>query len=118
MDMSEIPARQEVIYHKSNPLESIFRNATSRVLDFLILNPKFDYSASEISNLTQIPIRTLQRVLPNLVEKRLLTETGKVGNTRMYMLNPQSELAQLLKEYVSKAMNVAIDEAKKYNTLR
>jgi Fic family protein len=80
-------SRQEVVYNRNRPLESIFKNSTARVLDFLILNQNFDYSAAEISTITGIPLRTVQRVMPHLVQKELVKETGKIGNTRMYIIN-------------------------------
>jgi|ERR687885_2151666 predicted AAA+ superfamily ATPase len=112
--MLQSSLRHEVIYDGSRPLESTFRNTASRVLDFLILNWNFDYSASEISRTTQIPIRTLQRVLPHLVEKELIKETGKVGNTKMYVLNSESKLVGALRQYVLAAININIDNARKH----
>src|SRR5919107_5044903 len=111
--MSEKYARQEVSCNINRPLESVFRNSTSRMLDFLILNPKFDYSASEISRITKIPPRTIQRVLPHLVAKELVKETGKIGNTKMYILNTQSELAETLRRYVQTAINLNINNVRK-----
>jgi predicted HTH transcriptional regulator len=105
--------RQEVSHNDKRPLESVFKNSTSRILDFLILNSKFDYSASEMSRITKVPPRTIQRVLPHLVAKELIRETGKIGNTKMYILNTQSELAQVLRQYVQTAINVNIDNARK-----
>jgi DNA-binding transcriptional regulator YhcF (GntR family) len=109
----QVSSRQEITYNKSRPLESIFQNTTARVLDFLILNQKFDYSAAEMSKITQIPLRTIQRVLPHLVEKEMIKETGKIGNTRMYMFNTHSELTDLLKQYVLATINKNIDKARK-----
>ena len=60
--MEEVSTRQEISYNKNRPLESIFQNTAARILDFLILNQKFDYSAPEMSKITQIPLRTIQRV--------------------------------------------------------
>ena len=111
--MSKKYLRQEVSYNSNRPLESIFRNNISRILDFLILNPQFDYSASEMSKITKVPPRTIQRVLPHLVAKELVKETGKVGNTKMYILNTQSELAEVLRRYVQTAINVNINNARK-----
>ena len=111
--MEEVSTRQEISYNKNRPLESIFQNTAARILDFLILNQKFDYSASEMSKITQIPLRTIQRVLPHLVEKDLIKETGKIGNTRMYMLNTKSELTELLRQYVVATINMNIDNARK-----
>jgi predicted AAA+ superfamily ATPase len=110
--MSENYAREEVSYSSNRPLESIFRNSTSRILDFLILNSKFDYSSSEMSKITKVPPRTIQRVLPHLVTTKLVKETGKIGNTKMYILNTQSELAEILRRYVQTAINLTIDNAR------
>jgi predicted transcriptional regulator len=66
-----------------------------------------------MSKITQIPLRTIQRVLPHLVEKDLIKETGKIGNTRMYMLNTKSELTELLRQYVVATINMNIDNARK-----
>ena len=66
-----------------------------------------------MSKITQIPLRTIQRVLPHLVEKDLIKETGKIGNTRMYMLNTKSELTELLRQYVVATINMSIDNARK-----
>ena len=111
--VSEKYARGEVSYSSNRPLEFIFRNSTSRILDFLILNSKFDYSASEMSKITKVPPRTIQRVLPHLVATELVKETGKVGNTKMYILNTQSELAETLRRYVQTAINLNINNARK-----
>ena len=105
--------RQEVVYNRNRPLESIFKNSTARVLDFLILNQNFDYSAAEISTITGIPLRTVQRVMPHLVQKELVKETGKIGNTRMYIINPKSELSELLRQYILTKINIDIDKTRK-----
>jgi Fic family protein len=111
--MTEVSLRREVLYDRKRPLEAIFQNTTARILDFLILNQKFDYSTPEISKITQIPLRTLQRVLPHLVKKGIVKETGRIGNTRMYMLNTGSELARLLKQFMLTTINMEIDTALK-----
>jgi DNA-binding IclR family transcriptional regulator len=97
--------RYEVNYDRNRPLESIFRNATARILDTLILNQRFDYSAAEISRITEIPLRTVHRVMPHLVEKGLIKETGRVGKTKMYILNSDSALALALRQTVLTEMN-------------
>lgn len=63
--------------------------------------------------MTQIPLRTLQRILLNLVEKQLIKETGNVGYTKMYIINSKSELAELLKQYVLATININIDNVRK-----
>jgi hypothetical protein len=114
--MAQISSRREVLYNRQRPLEAIFQNTTARILDFLVLNQKFDYSAPEISKTTKIPLRTLQRVLPHLVRKEIVKETGRIGNTRMYMLNTESELAKLLRQFILATINIEIDNALKQKT--
>ncbi len=115
--MAESIIRRDVSYDRNRPLEKIFQNATSRILDFLILNQNFDYSATEISKITQIPLRTVQRVLPLLVEKELVKESGKIGNTRMYIIHSKSRLAELLGQFVSATINIHIENAQKQNRM-
>lgn len=114
--MADTSLRIQVSHKRNRPLESVFRNTTARVLDFLVLNQEFDYSASEISKITQIPLRSLQRVLLNLVEKELIMETGKIGNTKMYIINSKSQLAELLRQYVLATININIDNARKQDS--
>ena len=114
--MADTSLRRQVSHKRNRPLESVFRNTTARVLDFLVLNQEFDYSASEISKITQIPLRSLQRVLLNLVEKELIMETGKIGNTKMYIINSNSQLAELLRQYVLATININIDNARKQDS--
>jgi hypothetical protein len=111
--MAEVTLRRDVLYNRKRPLEAIFQNTSARILDFLVLNQKFDYSAPEISKITRVPLRTLQRVLPHLVSKEIIKETGKIGKTRMYMLNTDSELAKLLRQFTLATINVEIDNALK-----
>src|ERR687884_566445 len=115
--MAQISSRREVLYNRKRPLEAIFQNTTARILDFLVLNQKFDYSASEISKTTQIPLRTLQRVLPRLVKKEIVKETGRIGNTTMYMLNTESELAKLLRQFILATINIEIDKALRHHKI-
>lgn len=105
--------RQEVNYNNNRPLESLFRNSISRILDFLILNQQFDYTASEMGKITRVPSHTIQRVLPHLVEKDLVKETRKVGNTKTYIFNTQSKLAEGLRHYMQTAINENIDCARR-----
>ena len=114
--MADTLLRRQVSHKRNRPLESVFRNTTARVLDFLVLNQEFDYSASEISKITQIPLRSLQRVLLNLVEKELIMETGKIGNTKMYIINSKSQFAELLRQYVLATININIDNARKQDS--
>ena len=81
------------------PLERIFPISSARVLDFLILNKKFDYSLSDISKATDVDIRTLQRIFPLLLEENLVTKTRQSGKSFMYVFNRASERCKALEKY-------------------
>lgn len=105
--------RQEVLYNKNTPLESVFRNSIARILDFFILNDKFDYSPSEVSKTTDIPIRTVQRAIPHLNQRGLIKESRSVGNTTMYILNNEHPLVGVLKQYLQTAIDLTVAESVK-----
>lgn len=103
----------EIIYDKNGAFERVFKNATARVLDFLLLNPDFDYSIAEINKTTQIPIRTLQRVLPHLLEQGFVKERRKVGNTVMYILKTDSPLVQAFQQYINAGIDLNFQMAQR-----
>lgn len=96
-------------YDGGRPLERIFGNPAARILDFFILNQRFDYSESDISRLAEVPPRTLQRVLPNLLRERLVKRTRKSGRAYMYALNKESERALALEEYFRLTLRENLD---------
>jgi len=104
---------QEVVYNKNRPLERVFRNATARVLDFLIVQQGLDYSPAEISRITEIPLRTVQKVVPHLLQRGIIKPTRTVGNTTMYVLNPESTTAKVLRQLVISEINENIDNAQR-----
>ena len=96
----------------TRPLEDIFGNAVAKVLDFLIINEPFDYSLDEINQLVRIPIDTLRKMIPVLVEKGLLEEIGKRRESRSYKVNENSDLARSLSQYVLAKINYDIEREK------
>lgn len=96
----------------TRPLEDIFGNAVAKVLDFLIINEPFDYSLDEISRLVHIPIDTLRKMIPGMVEKGLVEETGKKRESKGYKVNEKSKLARSLSQYVLTKINDDIEREK------
>jgi hypothetical protein len=87
-------------YGRDLPLEKVFYvPAASRILDFFILNQNLVYSESDISRLTEVSARTLQRVLPILIKEKLLTRDRKEGLAFKYELNLESERTRALLAY-------------------
>ena len=96
----------------TRPLEDIFGNSVAKVLDFLIINEPFDYSLDEISRLVRIPIDTLRKMVPRLVEKGLVEEIGKKRESKSYKVNEKSKLARSLGQYVLTKINDDIEREK------
>ena len=82
------------------PLERIFGTPSSKILDFLLLNQKFDYSESDICKLAEVSTRTVQRTVPCLVGEKLITRTRKSGKAYMYEANLESVRVKALHQYV------------------
>lgn len=97
---------------RTRPLEDIFGNAVAKALDFLIINDPFDYSLDEISQFAHIPLETLRKMIPGLVEKGLLEEIGKKRDSRNYKLSEKSDLARSLSQYVLAKINYDIEREK------
>jgi len=82
------------------PLSRIFNSPGSKVLDFLLSNQNFDYSESDIAKLTNVSSRTIQRILPFLLEEKLVRRTRKSGKAFMYEANLESPRIQALLDYI------------------
>ncbi|MGN6708413.1 MAG: hypothetical protein ACTHKF_03605, partial [Candidatus Nitrosocosmicus sp.] len=65
---------QEISNLKNRPLERVFQNNIARIIDFFIINQNFNFSTSEVSELSEVPLRTVQRIVPQLVKKEILNE--------------------------------------------
>jgi DNA-binding GntR family transcriptional regulator len=86
--------------NRDTPLERIFFiPAAARVLDFFMLNQNLLSSESEISKLTEISPRTLQRVLPLLLKEKLIKRERKDGIAFKYEIDLESERSRALLAY-------------------
>lgn len=97
--------QDEINHLKNRPLERIFQNNISRILDFFIFNQNFNFSTSEISDLSDVPLRTVQRIIPHLVKKEIIKEIRISTKNRVYELNKNSELVEILHKYSIATMN-------------
>ncbi len=100
----------EIYIIKNRPLERIFQNNIARIIDFFIINQNFNFSSKEISEISEVPLRTVQRIAPQLVEKEIINEIKK-NKKRVYELNKHSELVEILNEYSISTMNSFIKNA-------
>lgn len=96
---------------KNRPLERIFKNNIARLLDFFIINQNLEFSSNEISSISNIPLRTVQRLIPHLINKNLIKEiTTTSKKHKKYSLNKESNLSLVLNEYLIATINEFINE--------
>ena len=56
-------------------------------------------------NLSDVPLRTVQRIIPHLVKKEIIKEIRISTKNRVYELNKNSELVEILHKYSIATMN-------------
>lgn len=103
---------------KNRPLERIFRNNIARVIDFLIINQQFNFTTAEISKSSEIPLRTVQRIIPQLVQNKIVIENKYQGKIKNYELNRNSKLVEILRLYSIETVNTFIEQAIDENKTR
>ena len=108
----------ELTVIKNRPLERIFRNNIARVIDFLIINQQFNFTTAEISKSSEITLRTVQRIIPQLVQNKIVIENKYKGKIKNYELNRNSKLVEILRLYSIETVNAFIEEAIDENRTR
>ena len=96
---------------KNRPLERIFRNNIARIIDFLIINQQFKFTSKEISKLSDTPLRSVQRILPQLVKNKIIIENKYKGKIKNYEVNRDFKLVEILSLYSIETVNMFVDEA-------
>ena len=67
-----------------------------RVLDFFLEEYLFDYSKTQVAELSGISFNTLELFWEKLIKLGIITKTRKVGNSYMYKLNTENPIVQKL----------------------
>ena len=93
------------------PLTRLFPTANAKVLDFLLTNEGLQYTEDEISKLTVIPSRTLQRSIQNLLSEKVIKREKKNGRTYYYTANLSAPRVSSLLSYINSTMMASLDEA-------
>ena len=96
---------------KNRPLERIFRNNIARIIDFFIINQQFKFTSKEISKLSDTPLRSVQRILPQLVNNKIVIENKYKGKIKNYEINHDFKLVEILRLYSIETINIFVDEA-------
>lgn len=80
-----------------------------RVLDFFIENYIFDYSKTQVAELSEVSFNTLETFWNKLERNDIIKKTRKVGKSQMYQLNKDSMVVKMLLEIDRKLILDSID---------
>lgn len=103
----------EILEHEENqlPLTRLFNTSNAKVLDFLLTNEGLTYTEEEISELTLIPARTLQRSLQTLLSENVIKRERKNGRTFYYTANLTSPRVSGLLSYINSTLIYNLEQA-------
>ena len=72
-------------------------NPTMRIMDFLIQNPKKDFTITEIAEHSDVGRTTLWNgLLDSMMDDGLIIKSRTVGNAKLYRLNTNDEKVKAL----------------------
>ena len=77
---------------KSVFLQIIGDSPKARILDFLLMFPKFDYSLTEIARNSGVGYATLQLLWPDFVNKKIVVQTRIIGKAKLFKLNEDNPI--------------------------
>ena len=72
---------------KSVFLNMVGDSPKARILDFLLMFPKFDYPLTDIARNSNVGYSTLQLLWPGFVKREIVIQTRTVGKAKLFKLN-------------------------------
>ena len=105
-------AYMSILGHKSIqlPLARLFPTANAEVLDFLLTNEGLYYTYDEISKLSGVSSRTLQRSISTLLSEKVIKREKRNGRTYYYTANLSAPRVSGLLSYVNSTMMDNLNE--------
>ena len=70
-----------------------------RVMDFLVVNEDFDYSMTDIADLSGVGYATLKLFWGTLEENGVVVNTRSVGRAKMYRINHTNPVVRKFREF-------------------
>jgi DNA-binding transcriptional ArsR family regulator len=101
-------------YEDSILLRMLGNTPELRIIDFLLDNPRLDFSRKEIREAVGSTKRTLADKIPKLEYLGVIKESRKVGRTTLYKINLENEGVRALRIFErSISLKIAEDEQEK-----
>ena len=83
-----------------------------RVIDFLMDNFALDFSLPQIAQGSRVAYTTLIDMLPKLLKQGLITETRKIGKSKLFKINLDNPIVKALFAIDLKLSEAAIKKEK------
>lgn len=81
-----------------------------KILDFLVVNEDFDYSMTDIAELSGVGYATLKLLWPKLEKDKIIKQTRLVGKAKMYKLNFENSIIISFKKFYWEIAKKAIQK--------
>ncbi|MFT4297732.1 MAG: hypothetical protein ACMXX5_00910 [Candidatus Woesearchaeota archaeon] len=88
-----------------------------RVLDFLVVNEDFDYSMTDIANLSEVGYSTLKLFWAKLEKENIVVNTRVVGKAKMYKLNLSNPIIKKFRDFYWETTKQKVHEKAKEREL-
>lgn len=85
--------------NKTAFLEIFGESPILRVLDFLVVNEEFDYSMTDIAELSGVGYSTLKLFWERLEKNNIVIHTRVVGKAKMYKLNMINPVVRKFRDF-------------------
>ena len=95
---------------KSAFLEIFGDSPILRVLDFLVVNEDFDYSMTDIAELSGVGYSTLKMFWNKLEDRSIVKKTRDVGKAKMYRLNFSNPAVRKFRDFYWEATKQSVHE--------
>ena len=82
----------------------------TRIIDFMMDNPLFDFTKKEIMETIGMSKRTLYKELPDLEEHGIIKVSRKIGKAKLYKINMDHQLIISFRDF---EMKFSLQEAEK-----
>ena len=114
--MSDSVASNSELYEleESILLKTFGNTPELRIVDFLLDNPRFDFSRKEIREAISSTKRTLSDKIPKLENLGIIKESRKIGKSTLYKINLENETVKCIRMIERNiSLKIVEDELKK-----
>ena len=83
-------------YATSGPLTRIFRSATARVLDQMLIVGEMEQTISMLVESTNLSYKTVEKTVKMLISQGYMEQSRRVGNAQTYVFKIDNHLSTLM----------------------